>query len=405
MKRDHIAPLTRKVIDLTIVLGASVLCFLTAYWLVNNDFILIYGACFIYPAVAALCLSTYWLKNTFVSLSALLFILAIAEVVLSFVEPGELESERKAASYTKGYSQPLRKNGGELGYQPYSKREVQSWKTFSNDRLYDVVYTINEDSYRQTPGFKGGEEAKVPIVFYGGSFAFGEGVNDDETLPYFVAAEINWSLPVVNLAFSGYGPHQMLRSMELGTLRELGYESVGIAIYEAVPNHASRAAGEEWWDPVGPRYVLDKKGTAQYWGRFTDVPDKLINAYYRYLQITKVARRSRVVDWTANLLFGTEASNRRANAHLMVEIVAKSAAILKQDYQAEFVVLFWDDETEDSALILKGLAEKNIRTIKVSDFIQPSELDAYRILNDTHPTAEANKLIAQGLIKRLGDLD
>jgi len=405
MKRNLITPLTRKVIDLIIVLGTGVLCLLTAYWLINNDFVLIYGACFIYIALATLCLFTSWLKNTFVSLSALLFILAIAEVALFLVEPGKLESERKAANYTKGQSQPLRENGGELGYRPYPEREVNSWKTLGDERLYDVVYTINEDGYRHTPGFKGGEEARAPIIFYGGSFAFGEGLNDDETLPYFVAAEMNWSRPVVNLAFSGYGTHQMLRSLELGTIRKLGYESIDIVIYEAVPHHASRAAGEAWWDPVGPKYVVEETGTVQYRGRFTDVPDEFIKAYYRYLQITQVARRSRVVDWTANLLFGTETGNPRANAHLMVEIVAMSAAIVEQNYQAEIVVLFWDDETEDSALILKGLAEKNIRTIKVSDFIPPSELDAYRIPHDPHPAAVANKLIAQGLIKRLGDLD
>ncbi len=391
----------RKIIDLFIVLGTVVICLVTTFWLINNDFVLIYALCFIICAAAGWALSTSWIRDCFVFLSALLFSLAIAELVLSFAESNELASKRKTSSYTKGYSQPFRKNGGDLGYQAYPARAVRSWKTFGNETLYDVVYTINEDGYRQSPGFTGDEKSGEPIVFYGGSFVFGEGVNDDETLPYFVAAQSRWSRPVLNLGFSGYGPHQMLRSIELGKLRDLGYDFVGVAVYEAGDDHARRAAGEAWWDPVGPKYKLNETEGVEYRGHFTNVPDKYIQVYYRYLQFVKVARRSRVVDWTANLLSATGGTDPEENVRLMVAIVARAAVILQQDYQAEFVVLFWDNETEESSLILKGLAEKEIPTIKVSDFIAPSELADYKIPNDGHPTAAANRLLAEALMQHL----
>ena len=89
----------------------------------------------------------------------------------------------------------------------------------------------------------------------------------------------------------------------------------------------------------------------------------------------------------------------------MVEIVTKSAAILEETYQAELVVLFWDNETEESTLILEGLAQKNVRTINVSNIIPLSEQEDYAIPHDSHPTAAANKLIARELIQHLGDLD
>ena len=156
---------------------------------------------------------------------------------------------------------------------------------------------------------------------------------------------------------------------------------------------------------MGPKYVLDEMGTVQYHGHFTDINDKFVTAYYRYLQVIKVARRSRIVDRTANLISGTSANNPVENAHLMVKIIAKSAAIVEQDLHADFVVLFWDNDSEDSALILECLAEDNIRTIKVSDLMTASQMDTYRIPDDNHPTAAANILIAQGLIKRLGNLN
>ena len=292
---------TRKILDLVIFLATGALCLATAYWLIHDDFVWIYGACFVYTAIATWRLSTSWLKKTFLFLSALLLSLALAEGMLSLAESAEQESERKSGSYTKGYSRPLRKNGGVLGYQPYAARQIQAWKTFGRERVYDVVYTIDGDGYRQTPGFTGEEEAGEPIVFFGGSFAFGEGVNDDETLPYFVAVETNWSRPVLNAAFIGYGPHQMLRSLELGTLGELGYGSVGIAVYEALPDHARRAAGDAWWDPVGPKYTLDETGAAQYRGRFTDVPTRSSS------HTTDLCKSSRspvaVVRWTGPQTF------------------------------------------------------------------------------------------------------
>jgi len=402
----------RKIIDLFIVLGTVVICLVTAFWLINNDFVLIYSLCFIICAVAGWALSTSWIRDCFVFLSALLFSLAIAELVLSFAESNELESQRNTSRFSKGYSQPLRKNGGDLGYQLYPARAVRSWKTSGNERLYDVVYTINEDGYRQTPGFTGDEKAEAPIVFYGGSMAFGEGVNDDETLPYFLAAETGWSRPVLNLGFSGYGPHQMLRSIELGKLRDLDYDFVAVAVYEGIPDHARRAGGEAWWDPVGPKYELNETGSVQYQGRFTNVPDNYIEVYYRYLQLVKVARRSRVVDWTGNLLFGTRAADPEESVRLMMAIVARAAAILEQDYGAEFMVLFWDDETEESSLILEGLAEREIPTIKVSDFFEvetfgpaPSEKADYEIPNDGHATAAANRLLAEALMQHLRDQD
>ena len=405
MKREKLSPMARNTIDIAIVMACGAACLFAAYQLINGDFLTIYTACFVIVAIAIPVLSSMWLKNAFLSLATLLFVLAFAELVLSFAEPGAVASERQSASYTKGYSQPLRENGGALGYRPYPDREVRSWKTFGNEKLYDVVYTIDADGYRQVPGFGDPEEAGAPVVFFGGSFAFGEGVNDDETLAYFFAAATDWRYPVRNLGFSGYGPHQMLRSLELGTLRDLGYSRVDITIYEAVPDHARRAAGGAWWDPVGPRYALHDAGGVQYEGRFTNVPDAFIKPYYRYLQVVKVARRSRVVDWTANLLFGAVAVDPDANVRLMVEIVNTAARIMEQDYGASFVVLFWDDETEESALLLEGLASANIVTIKVSDLIPPAELADYQIPNDAHPTAAANQRIAQGLVERLGDLD
>lgn len=393
---------TRRFIDIWIVVVTGTLCAVSTYWLINRDFSLIYAVGFLFTASATWLFSCARLKNGFLALSCLLLMLSVSEVVLSHVTPSELESNRNAARYTRGYSQPLRRNGGDLGFEPIPDRQVEVWKTLGDKRIFDVVYTITPQGFRYIPGFDALDASRALIVFLGGSYAFGEGLDDDETLPYFLAAKTNWSLPTLNVAFSGYGSHQMLRTLELGRLHDLGYERIRAAVYVALPGHANRAAGEVWWDPVGPKYELDASGRLQYRGRFTEVPNAVSGVFYRYLQLIQVARRSRVMDRAINLVAGAESANPAANAELMAQIVSRSAAILDEQYHAKLTVLFWDDDSELSSLVLAALAEKGIHVLKVSEVIPLSERHRYEISQDGHPNAAANELLAEYLIRSLG---
>ena len=47
------------------------------------------------------------------------------------------------------------------------------------------------------------------LNFFGGSFAFGFGLNDNETMPYLLQKYLkNWKIE--NYGINGYGVHQML---------------------------------------------------------------------------------------------------------------------------------------------------------------------------------------------------
>ena len=101
--------------------------------------------------------------------------------------------------------------GGALGYGPRPGVRVVSRKTVGNQLIYDVDYTISDRRVRVTRGNPNGDT----WLFMGCSLMFGEGVNDDETLPAYFSADLGYQANVVNLGFHGYGPHQMLRSLEL----------------------------------------------------------------------------------------------------------------------------------------------------------------------------------------------
>ena len=91
-------------------------------------------------------------------------------------------------------------------------------------------------------------------MFFGCSFMFGHGVEDDQTLPYYFVQEARGTFEGFNFAGDGWGPHQMLREIETGFVRRVA-GTPELAIYEAIPDHLRRVAGRAPWED-GPKYDL-----------------------------------------------------------------------------------------------------------------------------------------------------
>lgn len=147
--------LLRIALDSSIVFFWTVACLVSAYLLINSSFAYIYLLCGVYAAISTYFVATNWLRNSFLAIAASLFALLFAEIVLASFGGADAEpSQRAIRRYIKGYSEPLRQNGGPLGYGPIPDRAVRAWKIVGNDRVYDVTYTINESGFRTTPGVK-----------------------------------------------------------------------------------------------------------------------------------------------------------------------------------------------------------------------------------------------------------
>jgi hypothetical protein len=385
----------RPLIDTAIVIVAGVLVLLTAYWLIliGNNFAYIYLSGAMYAAIVAYLVRVAWLKNAFIGLCSLFASLMMAEIVLFALST---DDGSNATEYVKGYSEPFRQNGGHLGSSAMPNKSVEAWKTIRQHTVYDVTYTTDASGFRVTPGIEPARLESGAYLFFGGSFTFGEGLNDDETLPYFFAKELGFRHPVINTGFSGYGPHQMLRMLELGMVEDLVNEDVRAAIYVGLPTHADRVVGNAWWDPVGPKYELDSTNNVRYSGRFTNIPEQLVPAYYRLLQVIELGQRSRIVSRTMQLLSQCRQIMTSELALLYASIVAKAAKMVEAS-GAKFYVLFWDDDSELSRLILEQFAKKNISIIRVSNFMTLAERASYSIPMDGHPTVTANRLLAKGL--------
>ena len=128
---------------------------------------------------------------------------------------------------------------------------------FENKLLYQVKYTIDDHGLRiASPSVNTEKRQSNCLLFFGDSFTFGEGVKDDETMPYRVSEKTKRRYHAYNFAFLGYGPHQMLAQLQEGLVDAAIECKPAVAIYQALPDHVSRAAGLGSVEPNSARNMF-----------------------------------------------------------------------------------------------------------------------------------------------------
>jgi len=158
-----------------------------------------------------------------------------------------------------------------LGYAARPNFQTRGTLNYRDEVVYDVRYTTDEHGLRIAPQHAGQTDACV--LFFGGSFTWGNGISDDETLAYQVGELSGSAVWTYNFGLGGAGPHRMLAAVEHGFVDDAIECAPTHMIYVAIPDHVSRSAGLVSWDRHGPRYVLLEDGTAEYTGHFDDQPD------------------------------------------------------------------------------------------------------------------------------------
>jgi hypothetical protein len=119
-----------------------------------------------------------------------------------------------------------------LGYAPLPNTRPHHIKYYKDELIFDVVYTIDANGLRKSPPYEPGKDPGS-ILFFGDSFTFGEGVKDEETLPYLTGVKARGNYHIYNFGFRGYGTHQMLSAIEHGMVENLVKEPPKFVIYQA----------------------------------------------------------------------------------------------------------------------------------------------------------------------------
>jgi hypothetical protein len=258
-------------------------------------------------------------------------------------------------------------------------------RTDGGDLVYDVLYTIGRDGFRYTPQPQKSYGKKA--FFLGDSATFGEGLNDDQTLP-FHWARLNPEYQVKNFGMSAWGLHQAYV-----VWRDLIYDEGALVFVQTAPWHSDRSACIPEFSTFSPRFEIINGSIFQ-------------NGKCRMLLgvnfVDRVLNKSKVVSRIYNV---THRGDQTHKFELYLAIV-REMLHLAQEREQYLVIVFnkaensyFEDSTYDNEEILRLLREAGAEVVNVTLADRKEDLDpSYVIPLDGHPSDRANRAKARLLI-------
>ena len=115
-----------------------------------------------------------------------------------------------------------------------------------------------KDKIRITPSSN--NKSNDQILFLGCSQTFGEGLNDNETLPHYFGNETNNHFQIKNFGFHGYGPHNIHSLIKYNIIDNSTNYINSVSLYSFYWYHINRAISnvsknEPWYEVENNKLV------------------------------------------------------------------------------------------------------------------------------------------------------
>lgn len=274
-----------------------------------------------------------------------------------------------------------------LGWRNLPNNRVHAVKTRSGKVVYDVVYTTDSHGFRQD-GLLPVDGARVLIL--GDSFAFGEGLNDDQTLGYFFKRR---GFDAVNIAEPGMGPNQVLRQLQVGVPREIP-SAYSYALLDVIDDHLLRASGRRAWMRDSPRFNIGADGKLVLRGTFMP----------QHGFVDRLLVGSRIVALIDHALLRDVGEEERR----FVAILREIDRVMRDEYNAPLLVAYHSGTAldrnlaGDRARMLELLRRSGVAFFDVNAEIPDfgRNVDRYFIPLDGHPSALLNETVVDLAIRR-----
>lgn len=268
--------------------------------------------------------------------------------------------------------------------------DIEHVDTVGNKIISNSKFSTDDIGRRVIPGERNNQKSST--VFFGCSFTFGRGLNDDQTLPAYFA-QLHPEQKIYNYAVPGSGPQQMLRWIDSGLLKQTAVIPPQTAIYVFIPLHYSRVAGGFYEGDRFPFYTKEN-GQLQYQGLFTEARPWR-SALQEALEGTRLL--SALIQ-----VFPPRIS--RADEELLCAVVTRSRDLFMQQFpDSQFVVAHYSlaFPTPPMTEALRHCAkENNLKLIEYEDLLSPAEA-VIDVKYDIHPSARSNQLFAEKISKEL----
>ena len=351
------------------------------------------------------------LKNTIIILISITATLALVENALSWMQEWQKNTGSGPFAYfdsAQTYNTPAYWQLGPFGLQPRPGVFTAIKMAAPNKPVYDVVFTIGPDGFRLTPQYGWGQRSgdglhSLPkrVNFFGDSFTFGEGVQDNQTLPYYFALHENSEKKpltlVKNYGIHGWGMQQALAIIQspLDTKAELQFALTA-------PWHASRSACADSFSLGSPKYkLLDdglvaRNGYCRSFGWVEHSP-KPVRALITFSKIFNLIQDSLLVtkdqDEQVRLYLGIL---RTIHAELSARGQKLILGFIKADEH-------WFVGSYNNEKILSEIKSMGIQTIDMTLADKNENLDPKYFIHelDKHPSAAGQNARALLLVRHL----
>jgi len=285
-----------------------------------------------------------------------------------------------------------------LGYTLPKNAQIADKMAFRGKLIYNGTYTTDAYSRRVTP-VNHREQQSNFLLFFGCSMTFGLWVNDDETMPFYVAQYASHYRPY-NYGVSGYGPNHMLAQLQRGPFTQEIHENHGIAIYTFIDDHINRAIGRMRVYNQGaghsPFYTLDAHDRLVRQGSFTS-GRPLVSFLYWALGHSQNFTYFNTISFPATI--------REEHIRLTASIIAEARnAFQKQFPRGEFYVLLYPGVKLGKAM-MPYLERAGVHYFDYSSFIAWPQPGLTLEEPSGHPTAQGHRVVAAQLAKDLGIVD
>ena len=282
-----------------------------------------------------------------------------------------------------------------LGYGPKEDTSFQVSAIRKNNE--SIIYSVNysfKDGRRFSPN--NNNTSNFNVSFLGGSHLFGDGLNDNQTTPYFLNKCSNQKYNLFNYAFSGYGTHQALMIIEKKILPALKTtKSKDAVIYYFIPSHINRAAGKTLWDVNGPQYEFINNELT-YEGGFDET--KVIKQNF-------ITKRIKII-WHNSHLYRILSEGKYSNKDIIrAKEIIKHMHLLLRNNNSRFIVIVRREQNTEylKKLLYEPMKEASIEFYFIDSIIEDysEDNDRYHIIGDGHPSEAYNEKLAAFLHNKL----
>ena len=330
-----------------------------------------------------------WLQNTL--MLGMMMILTV--ISLEWICGIMLKQQAKNAPKIEGPKHSMMFDE-HLGYKPKPDTTHTGLRTVNGNIVYHIKFNTDANSLRITPVDSTKSRIKY-AQFYGCSMTFGEGVQSNETLPYYFGKFDSTYRPY-NFAYSGYGPHQMLARLETGSPKNIAAmdivkESTGIAFYIYINDHVNRAIGTmtNYGYNGGNAPYFHKVGNELKHDGLFNSTRKIRSWFYEVMLKSNILKLFKI---------GYPFRISEADYELTAEIMAAASRDYKKQFNNDNFYVIIYPTTVDSKLIISLLKQKKVKVLDYSKLFNPTD-KKYAIPYDEHPTALANEILIKQLVK------